>query len=140
MIKTLTFCQFMELQAKAYGLDKEFHGTRVEYDAAWDGNKIRVGCDKADPTATSWVLSNPIVAVGKSPLQEALFFNRSALSYLRAGLISTDGIQYKLLWRIPPVEKTLEKWQEDMKTYVALLARSRKIFKESPNLCEIYAH
>ena len=139
-MNTVIFSQFMELQAKAHGLDKEFNGTRVEYDAAWDGYKLKVGCDKIDPTATSWVLSNPIAAVGNSHLREALFFNRSALAYLRAGLISTDGLQYKLLWRIPPVEQTLEKWHEDMKTYVVLLARSRKIFKPAPNLCEIYAH
>ena len=129
----------MEQQAKTYGLASEFHATRVEYDASWDGNRIKVGCDKLDPAASSWVLSNPVVGVGKSPLQEALFFNRSAMTYLRAGLISENGTQFKLLWRVPPVEQSAAKWEQDMKTYIALLQRARRLFKP-PQPCGTYAY
>jgi hypothetical protein len=73
------------------------------------------------------------------PLQEALFYNRSALAYLRAGLVTEDGVSYKLLWRVPPVDQEIDKWNADMKVYVALLQRARRIFKEEVNPCEIYA-
>ena len=136
----LSFTQFMDLQAKAYKLPHEYDGSRVEYVASWDGNRVRIGCDKLDHTAFSWVISNPVVGVGRSPLQEALFFNRSALKYLRAGLISEDGVQYKLLWRVPAQTQSLDKWHQDMKTYVALLTRARRVFKEAPNPCAIYAY
>jgi hypothetical protein len=140
MTGTITFAQFMQTQAKTYQLDYVYEGTKIEYDASWDGHRLKVGCDKLADAAPSWVLSNPVMGLGKFPLREALLFNRSALKYLRAGLITEDGLQYKLLWRVPSIEQLPTKWEQDMKTYVALLTRARRLFKEAPNPCEIYAH
>jgi len=142
MNQTITFAQFLESMAAIHQLPRLFEGTKVQYDCAWDGHKISAGYDKIHPTAPGWVLSSPVMGLGKYPLQEALFFNRSSLKYLRAGLISEDGVYYKLLWRVSPEAQTLVKWEQDMKTYIALLTRAQRLFTAlpSPNPCEIYAH
>jgi hypothetical protein len=121
----LHFPTYLQALADRKGLRRESDGSRVTYRLSLAGTvTLTIVTDEFDPGWPGRVLSEawPVPNTEAAHLEfmrEALRFNRNALHHLHCGVRRDPdgGLQYRLIWDVPPLGRTAQEWGAQLQLF-----------------------
>lgn len=122
------FHQVMKVLAERRNLRRTLDGSWATYRLKLHGTAVvTVTTDELNPLATASAHSEPWpVPVTSGAYGEfmrvALNFNRNALHHLPCGILQdpANPSLYRLMWRIPAVDRSEPKWQQQLRLFGVL--------------------
>lgn len=126
------FASYLQGLAERKGLRRESDGSRVSYRLRLGGTAtLTIVTDELDTNlpcramSESWPMPNT-EAAHLEFMREALRFNRNALHHLHCGVRKDPegGPQYRLVWDIPPMDRTAQDWSAQLRLFGRLVDKA----------------